>query len=83
MNIREELDTLMSGHGVTFDNPGGEVTIYTKAMMATAGVQDYVRCNAMVEAPRPGDTLKAVPGDNLHWQDAVFTYYILEELEED
>lgn len=76
----EELDTLMSGQGLTFDAPSANVTIYTKIMTATAGVQDYMRCNAIVTAPDPTNTLKAVPGDKGHWQDVTFLYNILEVL---
>jgi hypothetical protein len=77
----EELDTLMTGHGITFEEPSGDVTIYTKKNTATDGVQDYGLFNATVVGPEPGKTMQAVPGDPDHWQDVVFTYELDEELE--
>lgn len=76
----EQLDTLMAGMGLTFDAPSANVTIYTKTMTASAGVQDYIRCNAIVTAPNPGESLKAEPLDNVHYQDVIFTFNILEVL---
>lgn len=76
----EQMDTLLALQSVTFENPSGAVTIYTKKMSASAGVQDYGRYNAIVTAPDPATTMKAEPLDNVHWQEVTWTYDILEEL---
>lgn len=77
----EELDTIMSGLGLTFDEPSGEATIYTTVNTATDNVQDYGLFNVIAIAPEPGKTMQAESGAQNAWFDVEFTFEILEELE--